>query len=175
MVRKLFASWLLTCTAMYAQSIEGRIVSTVNSTGIAGAVVDIFQDSIRLYQSTSESDGRFRIADVPPGSYTYCVQAHDYFPVQRACSVQTFQLMGESSRRDEDHDEPCPKLSGRVLDATGKPVPNAVVQVFSAKGRPGLVSLSRPMKKATITPPIYCDQVSGLSRHPPPILSSARI
>jgi protocatechuate 3,4-dioxygenase beta subunit len=90
-------------------------------------------------QTVSGSDGRFEFRNVPVGTYTIVVQAQGV-PIQRV----TRQVTCDGAKNIDTGTFPignvisdCPAITGRVLDTSGNPVPNA--RVFLYVGDPATV------------------------------------
>ena len=119
-----------------AGSISGRITNGLTAAGIEGAKVKanclpVAGSSPRCAgystQATADNTGTFRIANAPDGSYQVTVEK-DGFGAQ-------YQVAKVSAAQDARLDlqlTPLAKLSGRVVDPEGKPVPGIPVQIGAA-------------------------------------------
>jgi len=125
MLRAMLATWML-AGALAAQTVEGHVVSSTTGAGIPDVAVSLLQAGGTAYRATTDSQGRFRIEAVKNGTYTAIYAARG------SCRVPNFGIgppfpvaAGGDVVHLEAKCQPMGKLSGRVLDAAGKPVPNA--------------------------------------------------
>jgi uncharacterized GH25 family protein len=129
MLRVIFAAWIGTAAALLAQTVEGRVVNSATGAGIAGVDVNLVQGGITAYSATTDSQGRFRIEAVKDGTYIAHYKAPSFWPVPGFLGTGSQPLFRVALGSDPVHLEtklqPIGKISGRVLDAAGKPVPNA--------------------------------------------------
>jgi hypothetical protein len=134
MMRVLLA--LLAATAaLSAQSVEGSVVNRLTGTPMDGVEVTLSQAGSPAYKTTTDAQGAFRFEGVKPGLYSPHFQKRGYVPnasalrpLQVVEGGQTVSLRGEMM--------PLGRVSGRVLDADGKPVRGASVQLLSSFGGP---------------------------------------
>lgn len=142
MLRTILAAWILTAFALVAQTVEGRVVNSVTGAGIPAVTVNLRQGPKNAYSATTDSQGRFRIEDVKSGVYTANYRASGYWP------PPPFQVTaGSESVSLEGKMQPAGKISGRVLDAAGKPVPNASVRWHWERGNAIVSSTSKAGEK----------------------------
>jgi hypothetical protein len=140
MLRKVLAAWILAATALAAQTavadptaladhtIEGHVVDSVTGVGIPEVAVEIFRDFAKVYAHATDIQGRFRIEDVEEGSYTVFYKAPNYQPARDGGS-QFKVVKGAGPVRLEAAMIQTGRVSGRVLDGAGKPVPKAIIQL----------------------------------------------
>lgn len=123
---------ILPAASIATQTIEGRAINTANGQGVSGVKVRIlpaYGSPSKGYSTTTDSQGRFRIEDVRVGAYRAWYSAPDFSPVPNPGEQPPAFTVGEGveSVRLEAKLEPRARISGRVSDATGKPVPNAAI------------------------------------------------
>ncbi len=124
--------WLaILCVACAsAQTVRGTVVNVATGAGIPGVKVDLVWSGDPAYNTATDAQGRFLFEHVQAGAYTVQYSADGYEPVgpflhdqmlYRATAGNTLEITG--------HLLPMGRLSGRVLDGAGKPVPKAIVEV----------------------------------------------
>jgi protocatechuate 3,4-dioxygenase beta subunit len=139
MLRIVLAAWILAAAAgvsqtvaqTVAQTVEGHVVNSATGAGIPGVAVGLHQAGKGAYSATTDSQGRFRIEAVKDGAYTAHYRAHGFWPVPNILDSggqPAFQVTtGGEPVHLEAQMQPIPRISGRVLDDSGKPVPNATL------------------------------------------------
>ncbi|HEY7391115.1 MAG TPA: carboxypeptidase-like regulatory domain-containing protein [Bryobacteraceae bacterium] len=136
LTRAVLTGWLLFAGALAGQSVEGRVVSATTGNGIARARVSLFPEGRDLRSmpagtpapiAFTDSQGRFRIEPMLEGVYTARYTAAGYCPIpEPGAKTPPFAVTAAGgSVHLEIKMEPMGKVSGRVLDGTGKPVPKA--------------------------------------------------
>jgi hypothetical protein len=128
---RLLTAWILTVAALAAQSIDGRVVNSATGAAIPGADVTIFRDGGKVLAATTDVHGSFHVSDVPEGAYTACFKAEGYRAIPEPCITQPFEVTRAAQHPLEIKMRPNAKISGRVINAAGKPVPKATLQVSS--------------------------------------------
>jgi protocatechuate 3,4-dioxygenase beta subunit len=111
--------------------VEGHITSVRGRRDVAGATVEVVSEGQRR-KATTDSDGRYRFADVTPGPAHVIVSHPDFALAERDIVIES---TGRSDRPfDVDAiDLPEPgTIEGRVLDANGQPVSGARVRAATA-------------------------------------------
>ncbi len=114
------------------------MVNSVTGAGIPDVAVTIFRNGGKAYGITTGAQGGFEIPDVPEGAYTACFKAHDYWAIREPCINQPFSVAAASAAHLTFAMTPIGKISGRVLDASGKPVPRATLQAGMVSGGAGI-------------------------------------
>jgi hypothetical protein len=112
--------------------VEGAVTAVRGRTAVAGASVTLVANGSRR-STTTDADGRFRLADVSPGGARLVVSHPDY-------AEASFEVaIAETGRRDRalelpavDLEEPG-SVEGIVLDADGNPVRGARVSASIAQ------------------------------------------
>lgn len=133
MLPVILAAWSVAGAVLAAQTVDGHVVNSVNGVDIPGVRVVLLQGGRIAYSATTDTEGRFRIEAVKDGAYTAGYRARGFRDIPGFLDVAgqpTFQVTaGSAPVRLEAKMQPLPKISGRVLDAAGKPVPNAAIWV----------------------------------------------
>lgn len=135
LIRSLFIVFgvcILAVPSLASQIIEGHVVDAATGEAITGANVQIFPaDGPRAngFSTATDAQGRFRIEGVNAGVYRARYSASGYSPVPDAGALPPpFRVLdGSESVRLEVKLQPMARISGRVLDAAEKPVPNASI------------------------------------------------
>ncbi len=134
MLRAILAAWILAGSALAAQTVDGHVVNAANGVDIPAVRVSLLQGGRIAYSATTDATGRFRIEAVEAGVYNPSYRARGFRDVPGFLDVAgpaTLQVTaGSEPLRLEAKMQPLPKLSGRVLDAAGRPVPNAAIWVL---------------------------------------------
>jgi hypothetical protein len=127
-------AWLVflctTCAA--AQTVQGTVVNASTGNGIPGVKVDLIWSGEPAYAATTDERGRFLFEHVQAGAYTteYSADGYEWVgPFQRPPEPRLYRAAAGNTVEIVAHLMPMGRLSGRVVDPTGKPVPKAVVEV----------------------------------------------
>lgn len=128
----IFVVCILAVPSFASQIIEGRVVDAATGEAISGVKVQIFPADgppANGFATATDAQGRFRIEGVKAGVYRAMYSAAGYSPMPDAGALPPpFPVVdGGESVRLEVKLQPMARISGRVLDATGKPVPNASI------------------------------------------------
>ena len=149
-LRVILIASMLAAAAFAAQTVDGHIVNSVTGIDIPGAAVSLILDGKVAYSATTDSRGHFRIEAVEAGAYTAAYTARGFWPIpnflvdenfERECGRcflaerggQPFQVAAGGTVRLEVKMPPIGKISGRVLDYVGEPVPNATLELHSGE------------------------------------------
>jgi hypothetical protein len=119
-----------TCAA--AQSIQGTVVNAATGGGIPGVHVELLWSGEPAYDTTTDARGRFAFELVKAGAYTASYTADGYEwvgPLSTPPEPRLYRPTTGNTVEIVAHLMPMGHISGRVLDASGKPVPKAVVEV----------------------------------------------
>lgn len=116
-----------------AQTVEGTVVNSVTGDGVAGVQVDLIQGGEKYYSATTDAHGHFLFDHVQDGAYTANYSSPDFFFLDPGRQrQQRFQVTaGGNPVELEARMTPLARISGRVVDGKGKPVPGAPVSVIS--------------------------------------------
>lgn len=112
-----------------AQSIEGTVVNSITSIGIAGARVQARQGS---FTTTAEADyqGHFSLDGLKDGTWEITCMANGY-AFDLSARPRQVQVTSGHPVRTDFRMTPSPRVSGRVVDAKGNPAPNAILQLIA--------------------------------------------
>ena len=138
MLRMVLAAWILAAAARADQAVEVRVVNASTGAGIPDIALHFLQSGQNLYSGATDANGRFRIEAAKEGSYTVRYEAGEFWPVHDPPTA-TFQVAGGADPvRLEIEMYQSGKISGRVLDAAGKPVPNASLGLLEIRPAGGM-------------------------------------
>jgi hypothetical protein len=124
--------WVLLLSAACAagQTVEGHVVDSTTGAGIPGVAVGLIPalNWPPVYSTTTDAHGSFRIEGVKDGSYSATYKAPGFFPIPNGPGWLPVQVAsGVEPTHLEAKMQPIGKISGRVLDGTGKPVSGATL------------------------------------------------
>ncbi|SPE34704.1 conserved exported hypothetical protein [Candidatus Sulfopaludibacter sp. SbA3] len=127
-------------------TVEGTVLNSVTRAPVPGAIVELYAAGAKeaVSHTVTGASGAYRFADLPPGEYTPSFDA-DHFYASHAsdpwCKAFKVTAAGETLHIDAELD-PITKLSGRVLDADGKPLAGVRVETFTRTTRQGIMSFT---------------------------------
>jgi hypothetical protein len=126
------AACILMPLRLASQTIEGRVTNAVTGNGIPGVKVGIFPADgppANGYSIATDAQGGFRIESVKGGAYRAIYSAAGFSPVPAPGDLPAAFPVGNGAEpvRLDVKLQPLATISGRVLDATGKHVPNASI------------------------------------------------
>jgi hypothetical protein len=167
-LRVILIASMLAAVAFAAQTVDGRVVNAITGIAIPGVAVNLVQAGEVAYSATTDSRGHFRIEAVKAGTYTANYAARGFWPIpnflvdedfERECGRcflverggRPFQVAaGDDPLRLEVKMPPIGKVSGRVLDYLGRPVPNASLLLHWGESwlckMPSCIGISRQTK-----------------------------
>jgi hypothetical protein len=132
---RLFGAFLIFCSALSAQVIEGTVVDSVTGAAISGASVQIENAGKAPYQATSNAQGAFRIEGVADGTYTALAFKDGFLTVRDEAARKPFHVTGGLDPVQLKLTlTPRSRLSGRVLDGNDRPVAGADVWLNQGGG-----------------------------------------
>jgi hypothetical protein len=135
-LRASFAALLWVAVAA-GQSVEGRVTNAVTGQGIPKASVTIERNGGGTYTTITGDDGRFSLSSVKEGIYEAWFRAAHFWPAHQIAGKPIEVTGGSSATRVDAAMAPTPKLSGRVIDGRGQPVPGATVELTG----PGMMEI----------------------------------
>ncbi len=117
--------------ALAAQIVEGTVVNSATGSPLPGVKVNLITEGVVAYSTVTDQQGHFLFDHVQDGVYLADYSAADYnFEPGSAPRLERFQVAaGASPVKLEARMTPLARLSGRVVDGRGKPVPGALVWV----------------------------------------------
>jgi hypothetical protein len=167
-LRVILIASVLAAAAFAAQTVDGHVVNSVTGIDIPGVTVNLLQAGEVAYSATTDSQGLFRTEAVKAGAYTASYLARGFWPIpnlfldedfERECGRcflverggQPFQVTaGGDPVRLEVKMPLIGKISGKVLDYLGEPVPNASLQLHWGESwfckMPSCIGISRQTK-----------------------------
>jgi len=133
MLRLILAAWILTAACLADQPVEVRVVNTATGAGIPDFPLRFMQYGQTLYSGATDAAGRFRIESAKEGPYTVLYERGKFWPAQESGLIGGSIALqvggGAESVRLEIGMYPIGKISGRVLDNAGKPIPRARIDL----------------------------------------------
>jgi hypothetical protein len=147
-LRGILIGLVLAAAGFAAQSVDGHVVNSVTGIDIPGVTVNLVRAGLVAYSATTDLQGRFRIEAVQPGIYAAHYSARGFWPIPNFLVDENFEsqcgpcfLTERGGRpfsvtdaggpvRLEVKMPPLAKITGRVLDDAGHPVPNAGLQFY---------------------------------------------
>lgn len=125
---KVLAAFL--CATAYGQTVEGAIVNSITGAPIPGVAVEIQTGSKTSQTATTDAVGAFRVDGLPDGRYSASFHKQGFdSPPPDAEARQPFTVRaGAGAVRLQVKMTARGKVSGRVLDADGNPVPGAAIE-----------------------------------------------
>jgi hypothetical protein len=120
---------LLAATCAAAQTVEGTVINSATGSGIAGVKVDLAQGGDSYYSATTDPQGHFLFDHVQNGVYNVRYSSPDYDLVREPGPARQFPVTAGTPVKLEARMTPLARVSGRVVDGAGKPVPGAVVSI----------------------------------------------
>ena len=139
MLRMIFLACSLVSTSLASQVVVGKVIDSATGAAISSARVRLFPVGDTPgdgYSAITDVDGRFQIGGVDEGIYRpqYTVPGFSSLPTAGNLLPAFAVAHGsEPVRLEEVRMQPLAKLSGRMLDALGKPVPGATVWLIQGK------------------------------------------
>src|SRR5579872_1217425 len=141
MRRLMLAVWFLTATPLFPQTVELHVVNSATGDGIPGVALIVLREGQRAFTGATDMQGHARIENLSDGDYslTYTLQG---FRPARALAFASFKIpSGIEPLRMEIAMTPLGKISGRVLDAAGNPVPKASLELEKVVHLGGIAQL----------------------------------
>jgi hypothetical protein len=125
----LLVAWTIKAAA---QRVEGTVVNAASGSGIAGVSVELLQEGKSVYSTTSGSRGDFAFLAVRSGNYRVRYSSPDFWPEYVASyednkgDPKSFTVTeGGNTVELEGRMIPLARLTGRLIDRGGNPVPQA--------------------------------------------------
>src|ERR1035438_797384 len=136
---KLLAALL--CATAYGQTVEGTVVNSVTGAPVAGVAVQIGSPGKPFQMATTDAVGAFLVDGLADGRYSASFNKQGFSPPgpDEAARQPFLVRAGSAAVRLQVRMTPRGKVSGRVLDGDGHPVPGAAVELMTAtfKGQIG--------------------------------------
>jgi hypothetical protein len=120
-------------------SVAGQVTNSATGAAIRRAHVSLYPQtgSRQKYGALTGVDGKFSIAQLPPGQYSVSVDAPGFQSPPIVPEVRTDRLVLRFAEHKDDLDltlTPFGAISGRVIDAGGQPVQGAAVSALGPDG-----------------------------------------
>jgi hypothetical protein len=148
-IAKLFACIALLNGALRGESprlssVRGRVVNAVGEQPVKNARVQLqsAEDASRFYNTTTDAEGQFALAQVAPGTYHVLAKHNGFVPgvyEQKGDACSSGGLL-TLKPRDEVNDllfrlVPTAAIIGQVVDEEGEPLPGVEVQALVKASR----------------------------------------
>lgn len=109
-------------------NIIGQVTDSATTIAIAGATVDLLQNSVTIASTQTDNSGNYQIPALAPGSYSLRVGANLYQTQLISVNVQANQTATVNVALQANPGS----VQGTVVDSqTTNPLPNAQIQVFA--------------------------------------------
>jgi len=116
-----------------AQTVEGFVLNASNHRGVPDSTVELIQDNQAIYTATTDAQGNFRFENVNDGTYSIRFHAAGFNFGQSQTAGHPIRVhSGSGAEKIGLTLTAQGKISGRVLDGRGDPVPHAYYCVQSA-------------------------------------------
>ncbi|MGD0872633.1 MAG: carboxypeptidase-like regulatory domain-containing protein [Bryobacteraceae bacterium] len=143
---------LALCAALPAQlvlsaaapaSVGGTVTNSLTGGPVLRAHVVLHSSAMgpdgipQTYGALTNQEGKFTITQLPPGRYTASADRVGFVMLPKTVSALNFNFMLGPGDKKEDLNltlTPAGAVIGRVLDAAGEPVPNAMVRAEGNEG-----------------------------------------
>ena len=128
--------------------IAGRVTNSATGTPVLRAHVSVYSwsGSRQKYGALTDAEGKFSIARLAPGQYSISAEAAGFQSPQIAPDARTDSLVLRAAEHRGDVDmtlTPWGAISGRVIDAEGRPAQGVQVSALGLDGMT-LAELSGP-------------------------------
>src|SRR5215470_11277846 len=121
-------------------SLRGRVVKEPGGEPLKKAIIEVIaenQEEGGNYTATSDQDGHFKVADVPPGRYKIFVERTGFLEVDEKRRRSEGRLIsldpGQELKDQTLHMLAAAVVTGRVLDEDGDPMANVEISVLRRK------------------------------------------
>ncbi len=122
-------------------SVAGAVIDERSGEGIPKALVTLRRDPEGGIGQITDSNGKFTLRDVEPGTYTLAVE-RDRYVLARGQSQTIDVQAGQATSDVKLKLQRTGVISGRILDADGEPVAGVNVVVSSSRPPKGVVRRS---------------------------------
>jgi protocatechuate 3,4-dioxygenase beta subunit len=115
--------------AQDTSEIEGSVINSATRTGIPGVAVKVFTQLGVRYETTTNAQGQFNIRGLKTGDYGGSFERDGFALFGPSAEVlpKRLHVDGKAPARLDVEMVPFGRISGRVVDAEGKPVADVIV------------------------------------------------
>jgi hypothetical protein len=128
---RLLSALALISAALPAQTIEGTASDALTGLPISGAAIHLYKiGGMPARETVTDTLGHFRIEDLPLGGYYALIRKDGYSALgANKTAGQHFHLSKDEVAHLDARMAPLGTVTGRVLDADGRPISAASVQL----------------------------------------------
>ena len=124
-------------------TVEGHVILTPGEQPLKKVAIRIFSDDTEenSYTAVTDAEGHFKIEDMKPGHYNVHIESNGYLEAGKQRGRYHSQAL-TLKRGQELNDlvyrmQPAAVITGKIVDAEGDPVPEAIVLVSRYGSRAG--------------------------------------
>src|SRR5215471_15167760 len=128
-MNKLLCLAVLHAVCAGAQSVEGSVFDATTGVAIAGVKVELLRQTTPFYETTSDGGGRFRFDNIRESDYSVRYQSPDYWLTAGPTDYKPFHVGADAPVKLETRLMPWSKISGRVVDAHGRGIARAHLEL----------------------------------------------
>jgi hypothetical protein len=132
MPSRILALLIVAATVALGQSVEGSVFDASTGNGIAGVKVELLRATSPFYETSTDGGGRFRFDSIPEADYSVRYQCPSHWLTAGPTDYRAFHVGPGEPVKLEVKMMPWSKISGRVVDARGNPVPFGRVELSGA-------------------------------------------
>src|SRR5437870_2972095 len=126
--RRALFIYALLLTPAFAQ-VQGAVTNTATKAPIPNVKVELSQAGRPRYTTSTNDRGAFQIEDIAEGVYTARFTLSGFLPYRNANGTPPFQVKSGLPIKLNAEMMPLGKLSGRVIDGHGDPVPLVTMEL----------------------------------------------
>jgi hypothetical protein len=127
-MRYALLAWALLAAPAAAQTVDGQVVNSVTGSGIGGATVYLVQGDQIVYTASTGDLGHFHLDGVKQGAYSWNYKAAGFLTAGLRGAAPSLEVGSEPAHLRIELIPSC-KVSGRVVDGAGSPVPDARIEL----------------------------------------------
>jgi hypothetical protein len=125
---KLLCALALAAVCAAAQTVEGSVFDAATGAGIPGVKVELIKGGTPFYEASTDGGGRFRFDNIREGDYAIRYQSPEYWSTA-GFDYRYFLVTAANPVKIDARLMPWSKITGRVVDGRGNPIPNARLEL----------------------------------------------